>query len=281
MDNQVETVPGPQPQRGPPPATGVSDPEHVAGKGQSRATGYNLNICHWNAEGVKTKKLELQTLLKTQHTSLLHSRDSSQSKPPLLCQTFRRDREHGPKGGLLILVKNVYPAAVIHRSGNEDTEVLGTKLMFEGNPLSMYNLYSPPPKALRLHAIQPEEERWIIMGDFNSHSPSWGYPVLDSKGDEVEDWIITNQMVLINRPNEPHTYYSRAWRKTSCPDIAIATDDVAKITKRHVERQLRGSDHKPVLLVIKQVDNCAQAGTTKEQTGQNFVKKLMKTAEIR
>ena len=56
MDSQVETVPGPHPQRGPPPATGVSDPEHVAGKGQSRATGYNLNICHWNAESVRTKK---------------------------------------------------------------------------------------------------------------------------------------------------------------------------------------------------------------------------------
>ena len=81
-------------------------------------------------------------------------------------------------------------------------------------------------------------------------------------------------MVLINRPDEPHTYYSRAWRNTSCPDIAIATDDVAKTTKRHVEQQLGGSDHKPVLLVIKkQVENCAQAGTTKEQTGQNFVKK--------
>ena len=124
--------------------------------------------------------------------------------------------------------------------------------MSEGNPLSIYNLYSPPPKTLHLHAIQPEEERWIIMGDFNSHSTSWGYPDLDPKGDEVEDWIITNQMVLINRPDEPHTYYSRAWRKTTCQDIAIATDDVAKITKRHVEQQLGGSDHKPVLLVIKQ-----------------------------
>ena len=65
MDSQVEMVPGPQPQRGPPPATGVSDPENVAGKGQSRATGYNLNICHWNAEGLRTKKLELQPFLKT------------------------------------------------------------------------------------------------------------------------------------------------------------------------------------------------------------------------
>ena len=89
------------------------------------------------------------------------------------------------------------------------------------------------------------------MGDFNSHSPSWGYPDLDSKGEEVEDWIITNQMVLINHPDDPHTYYSRAWRTTSCPDIAIATDDVAKITGHQVE-QLGGSDHKPVILHIKQ-----------------------------
>ena len=33
MDSQVETVPGPQRQRCAPPATGVSDPEHVADKG--------------------------------------------------------------------------------------------------------------------------------------------------------------------------------------------------------------------------------------------------------
>ena len=96
------------------------------------------------------------------------------------------------------------------------------------------------------------------MGDFNSHSPSWGYPDLDPKGDDVEDWIIANQMVLINRPDEPHTYYSRAWRTTSCPEIAIATDDVTKITELCVEQQLGGSDHKPVLLVIKQ--DLRQAG---------------------
>ena len=148
-------------------------------------------------------------------------------------------------------MKNIYPAAEIHRSGDEDTEILGIKVMFEGNPLSIYNLYSPPPKAPHLHAIELEEERWIIMEYFNSHSPSCGYADLHPKGDEVEDWIITSQMVLINRPVEPHTYYYRAWRKATCPDLTIATDDVAKRTERQVE-QLGESDHKPVFLVIKQ-----------------------------
>ena len=131
----------------------------------------------------------------------------------------------------------------IYRSEDADTEVLRIKLLLEGNPLLIYNLYSPPPKTLSLHNIKPDGERWMIVGDFNSHSPIWGYPVLDSKGEEVEDWIITNQMVLINPPDDPHTYNFRAWRTTSCPDLAIATNDVAKITRHNVEQQLGGSDH--------------------------------------
>ena len=44
VDNQIEMVPASQPQRGTPAATDISDPEHVAGKGQSRVTSYNLNL---------------------------------------------------------------------------------------------------------------------------------------------------------------------------------------------------------------------------------------------
>ena len=89
------------------------------------------------------------------------------------------------------------------------------------------------------------------MGDSNSHSPSWGYDDLDHKGDEVEDWIITHNMVLINKADDPPTFYSRAWRSTSCPDLTIATDDVAKITSREVDKQLGESDHKSIFLTIE------------------------------
>ena len=110
---------------------------------------------------------------------------SAAFKRPILAQTtaslsqaltLSEETEHGPKGGLLILMKNIYPAAEINRSGDEDTEILGIKVMIEGNPLSIYNLYSPPPKALQLHAIQLEEERWIIMGDFQQPLSQLGIP---------------------------------------------------------------------------------------------------------
>ena len=111
MDSQVEIELVPQPQRGPPPVTGVSDPEHVAGKGQSRATGYNLNICHWNAEGVRSKKLELSTFLKTCNIDVCCIQETHLSPKHHFSirgfEALRRDREHGSKGGLLILVKNI------------------------------------------------------------------------------------------------------------------------------------------------------------------------------
>uniref|UniRef100_A0A0B7BAW1 Endonuclease/exonuclease/phosphatase domain-containing protein n=1 Tax=Arion vulgaris TaxID=1028688 RepID=A0A0B7BAW1_9EUPU len=48
----------------------------------------------------------------------------------------------------------------------------------------------PPNKFIHLNNIQPNTENWIIVGDFNSHSPSWGYSDLNIKGEEVEDFII-------------------------------------------------------------------------------------------
>ena len=256
MNNQVETVPGPQPQRGPPPATGVSDPEHVAGTLQSRATSYNLTICHWNVEGVRTKKLELQTFLKTHNIDVCCIQETHLSPNHRFSvrgfETFRRDRENGPKGGLLILLKNIYPAAEIYSSGDEDTEVLGIKTDVWRQP----SVHIQPVFTTTKSTPSPHHPAWRGKMDCNGRLQQplsqLGIPDLDPEGDEVEDWIITNQMVLISRPDKPHTYYSRTWQKTSCPDIAIATDDVAKITKRHVEQQLGGSDHKPVLLVIKQ-----------------------------
>ena len=74
----------------------------------------------------------------------------------------------------------------------------------------------------------------------------------------VEHWIVSNRLVLINTPTDPPTFYSRVWKTTSTPDIAIATDNIQKITKREASEQLGGSDHKPVILTLaKQVNTSA------------------------
>ena len=87
--------------------------------------------------------------------------------------------------------------------------------------------------------------------------------------------------------SRPTIDYCRAWWTTSCPDIAITTDDVANIAQHNMEQQLRGSDHQPVLLFIKQ-DLCqasrklCPSWSYKRANWPEFrIKKTMKTTETR
>ena len=125
-------------------------------------------------------------------------------------EVFRQDRENRPKGGLLTVVRNNIPAAKIQRSGQADldTEYLGVKLVLVGTPVIVYNISSPPDKQIQLHNIKVETQSWIFTGDFNSHSPSWGYEQLNEKGEEVKNWVTDNRLILINKPDDPDTFYS-------------------------------------------------------------------------
>ena len=90
-----------------------------------------------------------------------------------------------------------------------------------------------------------------MLGDFNSHSDRWGYDHTDSRGDEVEDWEIDNNLYLINRADDPPTFYSRRWLTTSTPDLGFTTYDLAPKIERSVLPQLAGSDHKPIKLSLQ------------------------------
>ena len=46
------------------------------------------------------------------------------------------------------------------------------------------------------------------MGDFNSHSQSWGYDHIDTRGEEIEAWQDDKNLTLINQPYDTPTFYS-------------------------------------------------------------------------
>ena len=199
------TALGSQPQRSPTSAIDCdSDPSGLTIDGQSRTNGQQaLKIVQWNAKGVRLKKTELQHFLKLKAINVccIQGMHLSSSHRFFIrgYEVFRQDRENRPKGGLLTLVRNNVPTAEIQRSGQADldTEYLGVKLVLAGTPVTVFNICSPPDKQIQLCNIKVEPQSWIITGDFNSHSPSWGYGQLNSEGEEVENWITENQLILI------------------------------------------------------------------------------------
>ena len=100
------------------------------------------------------------------------------------------------------------------------------------------NLYSPNDKALSLNALPAVEDHYVVVGDFNSHSQSWGYDHIDKREVEVENWQDDHKLYLINKPEDQPTFYSRRWRTTSTPDIAFCTDDLDGQINRKSENNL-------------------------------------------
>ena len=70
---------------------------------------------------------------------------------------------------------------------NEELEHLTVKLLHPQGDIYITNVYSPPNTPLLLQKIGIHNERHIVMGDFNSHSPSWGYNTLNARGEKVEN----------------------------------------------------------------------------------------------
>ena len=265
---------GPKPGRdgaGPPAsrrstqATGGSAYLGPRGK-QSKVTGHStlpttaIRVAQWNAEGIQQKKTELQAFLRNQKIDVLCAQETHLSEGRRFFvrgyDIFRHDRS-GHKGGVLTLVRHGIPAIEKERSSNGQLEFITISLMLQGEQLLITNCYSPPTARLDLHTIHLSQENHLIMGDFNGHSPSWGYSSFDNRGEMIEDWLIDNQLILINTPEDKASYYSRAWKTTSTPDLAMATEDIQKLTTRVVNDQLGGSDHVPITLHIadKKTDN--------------------------
>ncbi|GFS02396.1 hypothetical protein ElyMa_002863600 [Elysia marginata] len=101
--------------------------------------------------------------------------------------------------------------------------MIGTELHFKDKNITIYNCYCPPGKDHALHAMNISDQ-CIVVGDFNCHSPSWGYENQDASGEEVDDWQINMSLLLLNSPEDPPTFHSRSWMTTSTPDLAFATE---------------------------------------------------------
>ncbi|GFS11836.1 hypothetical protein ElyMa_004844400 [Elysia marginata] len=121
------------------------------------------------------------------------------------------------------------------------------KLLLPAGDMYITNIYSPPFTPLSLNIHSP---RHLTVGDFDCHSPSWGSASMDKRGKELEDWMIENQRILINKPDGTPTFFLRAWKSLFTPNLAMATDDIHSLTERSVHIQLGDSDHVPVIINI-------------------------------
>ena len=213
-----------------------------------------FKVMHWNAEGVLNKKTELENTLFSMDIQVCCIQETHLNKDKTFkvrgYQCFRCDRVGRSKGGILTLVRNNI-AATQTTMHMDDSEYQLLNLKLRNKELKVVNLYSPNDKPLSLDTIPMEDTDFLVIGDFNSHSQSWGYDHMDRRGEEVETWQDDHNLLLINEPEDQPTFYSRRWQSTSTPDLGFCTEDIHKCVTREVGEQLGGSDHRPVYLTLQ------------------------------
>ena len=212
-------------------------------------------VMQWNAEGVFHKKDELQHLLLNKDIDICciqetHLKEGKNFKIRGYQKPFRLDRPDRTKGGVLTLVRNNLHAIEVN-THLDGAEYQYLKVQSKSKEVSLINYYCPNDRPLSLDSIDVPQSSFLMVGDFNSHSQSWGYDHADARGDELEDWQDDNKLILVNDADDTPTFFHRGWRKCSTPDLAFCSEDIHRGIKREVGTQLGGSDHKPVFITVE------------------------------
>ena len=117
--------------------------------------------------------------------------------------------------------------------------------------ITLCSVYLPPrnnfnfnPKDLQ-DVIDQLPSPFILMGDFNGHHTLWGCEDVNNRGQQLEDLIIKNDLILFN--DKSHTYFHSASGTLTSIDLTLCSPSHFLDFSWKVGHDTCGSDHFPHL----------------------------------
>ena len=118
--------------------------------------------------------------------------------------------------------------------------------------ITICSLYLPPSENLNIvllsRLIDQLPAPFVICGDFNGHSITWGCDKNNSRGDRIDDFITENNICLLN--NGSYTYLHPATGTFTAIDLSLCSPDILMEIDFMVESDSYGSDQFPIILKI-------------------------------
>ena len=87
---------------------------------------------------------------------------------------------------------------------------------------------------------------FVILGDFNAHSPLWGSPDTNQRGQIIEDIITGNSLCIVN--NGENTYFHEPSKTFHAIDLIFCSPILFPYFNFSVSNDLHSSDHFPLFL---------------------------------
>ena len=240
----------------------------------------NLKILQWNAGALsQTKKVELARTLNKQKIDVFTIMEANLSNEDVKYYHFNGYTLHILQkyrqiaSGILVGVRNDITntfTEVKHMGTDTDkSEIVQVDVWKNEFHYKIYAVYSPPNNKPDF-SILNFTNKTIFLGDFNGHSPIWGYTDTNASGKETEDILNTSNLQLVYNKNDTHTYLHYNETQTT-PDLLLVSSDIFLNTEREIVDD-PGSGHRPVIATITLSPQRGQPRTKNVRSSWNFRK---------
>eukprot|EP00057_Strongylocentrotus_purpuratus_P005102 XP_003730216.1 PREDICTED: RNA-directed DNA polymerase from mobile element jockey-like [Strongylocentrotus purpuratus] len=216
------------------------------------SSGRKVTVVSINTEGFSTAKQQLIGKLCKENDCVAlclqeTHRGHQHIRPRIPGMKLAIERPHEKYGSAIFVRKNV----IIDQTSlteEDNIEVLAVNM----GKLSVTSVYKPPGSTFAF--TEPQSFDYdlvnVIIGDFNSHSTSWGCEETNEDGDLAEAWAEAHHLDLIHDAKLPHSFNSCRWKKGYNPDLSFTSERISCQTKKRVLEPIPHSQHRPIIVDI-------------------------------
>lgn len=153
--------------------------------------------------------------------------------------------------GIIVGVKKTITTnfKIIHEMQENKFEAVEVNLWKNNARTKLVFVYNPPGNSPLTQILEKAlDKNTIIIGDFNGHSPRWGYRDVNPQGKILEDFLDSSAATPI--PCNGHTFLSFKGEKTN-PDLALSHSNLTSFTSLNLLESCSGYGHR--ILCVKHV----------------------------
>ena len=205
-------------------------------------------VLFWNIRGLRSNLTDLKLLLSQSNAAVAALQDCKWAEglsPPQGFIPVLGNCDPGGEAALLIRNDIRFTPVVLNSNLCAAAATVTLK-----NTFTICSIYLSPSIQVSKRDLEnlvlQLPKPFLLVGDFNAHSPLWGDSRLDGRGEMVEKILEEQNLIILN--DEQITYFSSTYHTPSSIDLAVASPSLSSDFQLEVNDDLCGSDHYPIFL---------------------------------
>lgn len=212
----------------------------------------SLMVIQFNCNGLSSKLSEVKFYIYRKKPDIVCFCETwiKKASPKFLGYNSIWLHRETDRGGLGILVREdiSYSNKTIAHHSENNLEFQAISILTSMGMIDLVNVYNPSRNVSEgelEYVIGQLGQRFILVGDFNAHSPLWDARKRSNQTGRAIERILESQNVdILNRVDTP-TYIDNRTGTTSCLDLCLISSNLSILAELERDIDL-GSDHFPI-----------------------------------